>query len=376
MKRTHFYVGLLACLAGLFFTGIAQANSSPYAAWTTTNNNAQTFQLAQTDEDAAEKTSGQGDYKFRVLYTSSHLPEAAQEHLVKAHGGFAIDRRKGKGETYFALPGAGILRISSNLKKVELLDTPDEMLNTNMHNAAIWYDKGDNAYLGFPANDANKIFVTDLKGKLLATLDPPTGSEFAEKKVARYFEHNEKFIPTDLDELNGLLYITTGYSSLDYVLTATIDAEIPTNIGWNNLVFGGKGDKPGQFGTGHGVTINPERNRVDVADRPVAELDRFTPEGAYLETVNLPAGAFPCDIDFEAGYMLVGCLHGEDREAGAPIYLLKDDKVISSIVCKRDLGLENFQHVHNAAMRVIDGTIYILAQAWNPGDFVILEQVK
>src|SRR5690242_18986001 len=54
--------------------------------------------------------TGQGKMKFRVLYTSERLPEEARKVLVKAHGGFAVDRRHGRGETYFALPGAGILQ--------------------------------------------------------------------------------------------------------------------------------------------------------------------------------------------------------------------------------------------------------------------------
>ena len=60
--------------------------------------------------------SGQGKLKFRVLYTAERLPPEARKVLVDAHGGFAVDRRPGKEETYFAIPGAGILRISSDLK--------------------------------------------------------------------------------------------------------------------------------------------------------------------------------------------------------------------------------------------------------------------
>jgi hypothetical protein len=43
---------------------------------------------------------------------------------------------------------------------------------------------------------------------------------------------------------------------------------------------------------------------------------------------------------------------------------------------KEDLGLENFKHVHNAVLREYNNKLYIIAQAWNPGDFAILEQVK
>jgi hypothetical protein len=42
---------------------------------------------------------------------------------------------------------------------------------------------------------------------------------------------------------------------------------------------------------------------------------------------------------------------------------------------KEEPGLVGFQRVHNAALRVIDGRLYIIAQTWNPGDFAILEQV-
>ena len=54
---------------------------------------------------AASHTSGQGKMTFRVLHTSNHLPPEAQKEAVlkAAHGGFAIDRRPGKGETWRCL---------------------------------------------------------------------------------------------------------------------------------------------------------------------------------------------------------------------------------------------------------------------------------
>jgi len=50
---------------------------------------------------ATEGISGQGKMRFKLLYTSSHLPAEAQKVLTGAHGGFAVDLRPGKGETYF-----------------------------------------------------------------------------------------------------------------------------------------------------------------------------------------------------------------------------------------------------------------------------------
>src|SRR5437899_4452580 len=52
-------------------------------------------------------------------YTTLFRSEA-QKVLVNAHGGFAVDRRPGHDETYFALPGAGILQISADLKIINM----------------------------------------------------------------------------------------------------------------------------------------------------------------------------------------------------------------------------------------------------------------
>lgn len=332
--------------------------------------------IIPASQAAGEKTSGQGKLSFRVLYTSSHLPAEAQKVLKAAHGGFAVDRRKGQGETYFALPGAGILQISADLKNVKLLPTAEEMKGTNMHNAMFWTAEGG-PYLTFPGNAANRVFTTTLDGTLVNTLKPPTAeTDLGNETANMYFKGNGPFIPTDVEYLNGMFYIPTGYSKLDYVLTAKVKPGKNFESSWNNLAFGGRGTGVGQFGTGHGVTVNPGKKKIDISDRPNSEIDRFTPEGKYLETVTLPKGSFPCDTFYDGQYMVVGALHGPDRTKGAPIYILEKDKVVSTIMAKEELGLTNFQHIHNAIMRKVGKKLYIIAQAWNPGDFAILEQVN
>jgi len=320
--------------------------------------------------------SGQGELRFRVLYTSERLPPEAQKVLVNAHGGFAVDRRAGKEETYFALPGAGILQISSDLKTISLLDTPDEMRSINLHDTTVWYDTDGAAYLTFPANDAGKIFTTSLDGKLVYALDAPTAAvEFEHPEVHDYFLGGGNFAPTAVEFLNGLYYVTTGYCNLDYVLTARVTRENRFEVVWNDLAFGGKGDGPGQFGTAHGITLPPGQVRLDIADRPHSRLDRFTRYGHYLSSLKMPSGSLPCDINYlDQHYSAVPALDGPDKKKGAPIYILRDEKLVSTIMAKEDLGLQNFVHIHNAALRRINGKFYIIAQAWNPGDFAILEQ--
>ena len=326
---------------------------------------------------AAAGVSGQGNLRFRVLDTASHLPEAAVAVLESAHGGFAVDRRPGRGETYFFLPGAGIIEISGDLKSTRLLDTDERMKGENLHNTAIWFDPDGTPFLSFPANNAGLIFTTTLQGKLVHTLEMPgRGDRFDQTTVDDYFLGGGKFAPTDVEYLEGMFYITTGYSSLDYVLTAKILNTNPFRVVWNDLAFGGRGDGPGEFGTGHGITLSPDQKRIDVADRAKSEIDRFTRYGHYRSTWKIPMGSWPCDIDYSGDLAVVGCLHGPDRSQGAPIYLLDNGKVVSTVLIKEELGLDGFQHIHNAVVRKIGERYYLIVQSWNPGDFAILEQVR
>src|SRR5881392_3666205 len=73
-----------------------------------------------TIDRSAKGVSGTGALRFRVLLTASGLPEEARRVLVSAHGGFAVDHRPGKEETYFALPGAGIVRLAADLAQAAL----------------------------------------------------------------------------------------------------------------------------------------------------------------------------------------------------------------------------------------------------------------
>jgi hypothetical protein len=320
--------------------------------------------------------SGQGKMKFKVLYTSEHLPEEAKKVLVKAHGGFAVDRRPGRGETYFALPGAGILQISADLKTIHVLDTPDNVKNVNLHDTTIWYSSDSTPYLVFPANDAGKVFTTTLDGKLVHTLNAPTGEEdFEDQQIDDYFLGRGNFAPTDVEYLDGLYYITTGYSNLDFVLTARILRTHPFEVFWYDLAFGGKGDAPSQFQTAHGITVRPGTKELDIADRPKGEIKRFSRWGHYLSSLKMPKGSLPCDIDFLDRYAVVASLDGPDTSKGAPIYVLEDNKLVSTVMPKEDLGLQNFKHNHNAVLRKIGEKFYIIVQAWDPGDFAILEQV-
>ena len=123
-------------------------------------------------------------------------------------------------------------------------------------------------------------------------------------------------MPTDVEQLDGMLYVATGYSNLDFVLTARILSTSPFKAVWHDLAFGGKGSGIGQFGSAHGITVAPETKRVDVTDRPNSEIDRFTRYGHYLSTLKLPLGSRPCDVDYLGRYAIVPCFAGPGSKQG------------------------------------------------------------
>ena len=133
-------------------------------------------------------TSGQGALKFKVLYTRDHFPAEVVAAIDNAHGGFDVDRREGKGETYFALPEVGIIQISSDLKTTQLIETPAALKKANAHYVTVWTTTDGTPYLSFPANDVGKIFTTTMDGKLVHTLEAPGAMmDFKHPAVNTYF---------------------------------------------------------------------------------------------------------------------------------------------------------------------------------------------
>ncbi len=329
--------------------------------------------LAQADTDVV-RTSGQGDLVFKVFKTNRDLPREALSVLINAHGGFGVDRRPGKGEVYFALPKAGIFKISQTLDSIAAVPTDNQIRDLVLHNTAVWHASGRD-FLTFPSVNGFAVYTTSFEGTLLHTLGAPEGAMYAIPAVRDYFNGKNFLVPTDVEVVGNRFYVTTGYSPLDYVLTAKVDAQPDSlNINWTPDAFGGKGTAPGSLDVGHGITLEPGGEALVVADRKSAQLVRYDLEGKYLDTTTFDSATRPCDTDFLGGVTLVACLAGPDPN-GAPIHLMRDGEIVSTINPKVDLGLLRFQHVHNAVLIKRENKFYIIAQAWNPGDFAILEQV-
>ena len=95
-------------------------------------------------EKVGSKLDGQSFVVLRQASDTGQLYGSVSPRdlaVLLSQGGFAVDRREGRGETYFALPGAGVLRLSADFKQVTELATAPEMKDTNLHNTAIWFGR-------------------------------------------------------------------------------------------------------------------------------------------------------------------------------------------------------------------------------------------
>jgi hypothetical protein len=289
------------------------------------------------------------------------------ENEPNLHGGFAADRRPGFGHLYYGMPGSGILRVDPDLSRQELIRLPSALEPLNFHSVKIGSIDGQ-VRLFLPANDAALIAVVGLDGALDFTLSKP--------EFEQYQAEDAKFAPTDTVLVDRTLYVADGYGS-NYISTASLPERRWTGI------FGGKTDDPhhsGRFGTAHGIALHPAHSHhLVIADRPHARIQRHGLDGAYLASHPLPAGSWPCGIDFFTwqgrSLAVIGSLFDPVKDRPAPIYIVDADTfaVLSTIRPKEDLGIEPAQHLHNVVAHLHNDALYLVCQSWNPGHYFVLE---
>ncbi|MDG2083966.1 MAG: hypothetical protein P8K66_03255 [Planctomycetota bacterium] len=340
-------------------------------AWAMSHGMTSLLGLAELPE---RKVTGKGAYQF--AHRSVNVPSAVLENISGAHGGFAVDRisEGGDGTTWFCLKGVGLIRIDSEMTQMEVIGGDPAIVNANMHNTTILRVE-KKRFLILPSDEAQKVFVCSDSGKVIRVFDNP----YATGKGA-----TEAFRVCDVEIIDGFLYAANGYAN-NVVFVADplqgVDGN-PVKGAWSPFTFGGSGTDHGKFGTAHGITRIPGSDAFTVADRANARLETFLVGGQYLGGINFEPGTMPCDVDYVDRVAVVGCLKGAGGKTPAPIHILEEGNLVSTLRLQEDLGLEGWTHVHNAAVRSIapEGKLgmprlMIIASSWNPGRIAILEQI-
>jgi 6-bladed beta-propeller len=143
-------------------------------------------------------------------------------------------------------------------------------------------NEGGSQYLLLTDTARHQVIKTDLKGKEIFKIDYP--------KESGVYDSPNQFVPTEtaINPTNGDIYVADGYGA-NYVMQYDAKGKFIRH-------FGGKGEANDKFNTCHGVLVDT-RNAANptllVTDRMHQCLKRFTLDGKYLETYQLP-GTFIC----------------------------------------------------------------------------------
>lgn len=333
---------------------------------------------------------GQGSWKFRYRPDLSQVP-VEEKFLLEAHGGFAVDRSlpEDKRQTYFGLPGVGVLKVSPDLTKITVVGGDKGLFKEgetrprhmwNYHNTAIVKNAGS-TYLGFPGNNSGNVWITNLDGNIVTTLKKPS--------------HATGWAPTDLTQmpLNGeVIKVTSGYGDRFIYEADAFGGDDGKGI-WNPGRFGGKGPRTeagGVYSTSHGISLVPGGEFLAISDRENGRIQINTSNGRVLNMWDLmPEGTtvgqkkwpHPCDVDFspDGRYAVIGNLRDPMRAAATfMIWDVLEGKLLST-VCPKDLGVPNSTHIHYAGFRFVKTNgqikIYVLALFWRPGGYAVFECV-
>ena len=314
------------------------------------------------------KKSGEMPFQFMHRGDLHALPEAAKEFEANLHGGFASDRRAGFGPVYYGMPDYGILRIEPDLSRQTLIGLPVNLKPMNFHSTKLGWINGQSR-LFLAANNDARVAVVTLEGELDFTLSKPEFDQYRAESVP--------FAPTDTILVDEKLYVADGYGA-NYISVADTGTRR-----WKGI-FGGNSENAlenGKFATAHGINQHYEVHRqLVIADRPSSRIQVHDLEGAFIASYLLPAGAWPCGIDFlnwkGRWLAVIGSLVDPVENRPAPIYIVDADtyQVLSTIRPKEDLGLEKVQHLHNVVWHVFQDRLFLVCQSWNPGNYFVLEQ--
>lgn len=322
---------------------------------------------------SAEKlklVTGQGDFVFSWdQELTAAFPKDAIEFESKMHGGFNEDPETGI--VYTGIPGYGLCSISPELTKWNTIGT-DERLKDNIHGIVFFVHKGKK-FLAV-AQEGKRVLVLDLNGNIISEILKPSGKEFKFDQANKFFaSEDSNFGVTDVTYLDGAIYVAHGYSAGDFILTIEEKNGVWR---WGDLAWGGKGDKPGQFQTAHGIYAH--ENHILVASRAAGQVVKFTKKGKYVEIFdNIPQGSLVCNISYKSEHYFMNALQAIGNQKSAPIYV-HTSKHLKSTIVPGDLEIPNLTNIHQVWPHVItaaDGSkqLYLLIHGWNKGKYAVLK---
>ena len=305
----------------------------------------------------AKLVTGQGDFIFSWdEKLTAALPEDPETGIV-----------------YTGIPGYGLCSISPDLTNWKTIGT-DERLKDNIHGIVFFIHKGVK-YLAI-AQNGKRVLVLTLDGTVVSEILKPTGTEFEFAPANEFFgSEDSNFGVTDVTYLKGTIYVAHGYSAGDFVMTIK---EKDGVWSWGKLAWGGKGDKPGQFMTAHGIYAH--KNHILVANRAAGQVVKFTKKGQFVDMFkDIPEGSLVCNVSYKSEHFFLNALSALGDQKSAPVYVHTGEKLVSTII-PGDLDIPILTNIHQVWPHFVEKNgskqLYLLVHGWNKGKFAVLKLEK
>ena len=174
------------------------------------------------------------------------------------------------------------------------------------------HDENGEEFLYIADNDRHEVIKTTLEGKVVHIFPYP-------KETGKY-ENKEAYIPTETAiASNGDLFVSDGYGS-QYIIHYDSQGNLKN-------IFGGRGDEPHLFQNAHGICIDdrdPENVVVLITARQQNKLKRFTLEGDYIDSIDLP-GAYICRPVIHNKHIYLATIWSGDGSEGTGFISILDE---------------------------------------------------
>jgi sugar lactone lactonase YvrE len=250
---------------------------------------------------------GEGAETYQSVPNWCQLPEGHKD-LGSTHGGVVVDK---KGLIYFSMEGGefGILVYSPDGKLAKSIAPK----MTGMHGLCINEENGEEFI--YAAHLSKKQAVKmKLDGTVVWTIPIP-------KESGKYDDAKKQiYNPTAIAVApDGSVFVADGYGQ-NWIHKFDKDQKYVKS-------FGGKGTKPGEFQTCHGLAIDrrdPAKPLLIVCDRENRRLQHFDFDGNFVAVITTELRR-PCSISFNGDHAAIAELEG--RVA----IIDKDNKVVTTL---------------------------------------------
>jgi hypothetical protein len=308
------------------------------------------------------RTTGQGFWKFIAATNLMPIPVSIVEKAKGAHGTIIVDAERDI--VYWGLKGVGWVGFSNKLSQSWVVDADAMYARGNLHGSELRQRRGKLPLVIAADNEEGEVYLSDTTFQHPEKLEWPGIAPYTKK---------EEFHPTDATFLSDKeVLIEDGYGAA-YLMTATISP-----FKYTGKLFGGKQISK----TPHGVTYDSRAKTLLIAGRPEGAIKRCGAWGdKWRDSFGLPEGSTVCDVDVWEDYLLAPCLQTGKGLPG-PIFVvnMKTKKIVSTLLLKEDLGLDEALHIHDATWYWMKNgkskDLYVLFTNWNPGGIGALKLVS